>query len=92
VDEPVFLKVFELVRAHGLPSDLPGADADALRGSQLFVLLQVAHDFSGYGERSRTSAMQALGVVTGDEKIGLRKEAWEEWWVAEAARRDGGIR
>ena len=89
VDEPVFLKVFELVRGHGLPSDLPGTDADALRGSQLFVLLQVAHDFSAYGERSRTSAMQTLGVVTGDEKIGLRKEAWEEWWVAEAARRDG---
>jgi len=85
-DEAVFLKVFELVRSHGLPSDLPGTDSQALRNSQLFVLLQVAHDFSAYGDRARSSAMQTLGVVTGVDQIGLRKEGWEEWWTKEVAR------
>jgi hypothetical protein len=88
-DEKVFLKVFELVRLHGLPSDFSVANPQALRNSQLFVLLQIAHDFSAYGERARTSAMQTLGVVTGDEDLGLRKEAWEDWWAAEVARQDG---
>lgn len=88
-DVAVFLKVFELVRIHGLPSELPGTDSQALRNSQLFVLLQVAHDFSAYGDRSRTSAMQTLGVVTGVEQIGLRKEGWEEWWTKGVARRGG---
>jgi hypothetical protein len=87
-DEPVFLKVFELVRLHGLPSDLPGADSQALRDSQLFVLLQITHDFSAYGERSRTSAMQALAAVTGEEELGLRKEAWEEWWTEKMAQQN----
>ena len=35
------------------------------------------------------SAMQTLGVVTGVEQIGLRKEGWEEWWTREVARRGG---
>jgi hypothetical protein len=88
-DEAVFLKVFELVRSHGLPSDLPGADPQALRNSQLFVLLQIAHDFSAYGDRARTSAMQTLGAVTGVDHIGLRKEGWEEWWAKDATGHDG---
>jgi hypothetical protein len=83
--EEVFLTVFELVRAHGLPSDLPAFDPELLRMSQLFVLVQVAHDFSGYGDRSRISAMQTLGVVVGQDGRGLRKEEWEEWWDAATA-------
>ena len=91
-DEPVFLKVLELVRLNGLPMDLPGADTQALRDSQLFVLLQITHDFSAYGERSRTSAMQALAAATGNDGPGLRKESWEDWWMEEMARRNGEIR
>ncbi|HIF40073.1 MAG TPA: hypothetical protein EYQ74_03105 [Planctomycetes bacterium] len=88
-DEALFLRTFELVRLHGLPADLPGADPQALRNSQLFVLLQVSHDFSAYGERARASAMQTLGAVTGVADLGLRKEAWEEWWATELARQSG---
>ena len=88
-DMAVFLKVFELVRMHGLPSELPGTNFQDLRNSQLFILLQVAHDFSAYGDRARNSAMQTLGVVTGVEQIGLRKEGWEEWWTKEVALRGG---
>ena len=84
-DEEVYLTVFDAVRSHGLPKDLPGTDPEQLRMSQLFILVQVAHDFSGYSERARFGAMQTLNAIAGAGARGLRKEEWEAWWEAASA-------
>ncbi len=92
VDEQVFLTVFDLVRRHGLPAAESTEDEQRLKASQLFVLVQVAHDFSAYGERARISAMQTLGVVSGADVCALRKEEWESWWSAWVAEASGSTR
>lgn len=81
-DDEVFLAVMDLVREEGLPL-VPGLTAGQradLRFRQLFALVQITHDFSAYGERSRSAAMMALAKVSGSDLTSLRKEDWETWW------------
>jgi len=91
-DDEVFLAVMELVREDGLPlvPGLSASDRADIRFRQLFALVQIAHDFSAYGERSRSAAMLALTKVSGSDLVSLRKEEWEAWWegfrAPEAAR------
>ena len=76
-DEEVFVRVFTLVREHGLPLD--GASPER-KLELLHVLCQVAVDYTAYGDRSRTAAMLALGAVSGAGISSLRLEDWQEWW------------
>jgi hypothetical protein len=91
--EDVFLTVFELLRANGLPS-IPGSLPSVAIGRrllQLHVLMQVAHDFSAYPDRVRAEAMATLNDVSGADITSLREEDWGRWWkqysVLEGERR-----
>lgn len=81
-EDDVFLAVLGLVGDDGLPAPrgATAAERRSLRFRQLFALVQIAHDFSAYGERSRAAAMLALGNVSGAGVRSLRKEDWERWW------------
>jgi hypothetical protein len=92
--EAVYVRVFELLREHGLPLPalLPERDARALRLELLLIPMSIVHDFRTFPERVRAAAMFALGDVSGAGFESLRKEDWEIWWRAHYQEEAAAIR
>lgn len=83
------VRLFDLVRAHGLPEEslsegvgAEGGDAAAkrLHYRLLLLLTNVAISVGDFDERVRAAAMRALGKVSGAGFESLRFEDWATWW------------
>jgi len=82
--DDVFLTVFQILREQGLPRPEGFSELDlrSLRLRQLQVLMQIAHDFTAYSDRTRTAALMTLGTVADAELESLRIEDWMCWWAS----------
>ena len=80
--EDVYVTVLELVREHGLPLDagLEPRRSMLQRFSFLRTMCQITVAYTAHGDRSRTSAMRALGAVSDSGIESLRMEDWQRWW------------
>jgi hypothetical protein len=79
------VRLFELVRVHGLPEPGPETSADdaaKLHYRLLLLLTNVAISVGDFDERVRAAAMRALGRVSGAGFESLRFEDWAAWWQA----------
>lgn len=82
------VRLFEIVRLQGLPTD-PDADpleAAKLRFRLLLLLTNVAISVGDFDERVRAAAMRALGSVSDAGFESLRFEDWSAWWQANEER------
>ena len=57
-----------------------------LRVQLLKLVLQISHDVASYAAPTRAAALQTLTRLVPDGPGSRRKEEWEAWWRAEAAR------
>ena len=83
-EEEVLVAVLRAVRQRGLPipERLNAVEARRLRLRLLFSLVQVAHDYTVYGDRVRAAAMLALSDVSDSGLDTLRESEWSRWWRA----------